>query len=268
MRVHGLDLHVELDGSESSLPLVLLHGFTGSSATWCSVTPALRSHARLVLLDVIVHGASEAPSEHERYTLEWAVRDLLALLDALAIEQTDVLGYSMGGRLALRFALDAPERVRRLVLESASPGIADPAERARRLEADVELAERIERDGLERFVDEWERQPLLALADDVSAEVRERQHALRLQSSARGLANSLRGMSAGRQTPLWDRLPSLAAPTLLIVGARDARYCAMAAEMQAALPHAALQIVSGAGHTVHIDRPSQFTAAVTDFLRG
>ena len=265
MRVNGLDLHVELDGAGSP-PLLLLHGFTGSSAAWADVRVSLRQRRQLVLVDLIGHGLSAAPDDAERYTLECAALDLLALLDQLEITQTDMLGYSMGGRLALHLAVHAPERVRRLVLESASPGLADAQQRAARLAADGQLAERIERDGVAAFVAEWEQQPLLALGGQVPGAVRRRQHLLRLDQRAQGLANSLRGMGAGRQTPLWDRLDTLRCPTLLVVGERDARYRAVADQMRALLPAAAIALVPDAGHTVHLDQPAPFASLVTDVL--
>jgi 2-succinyl-6-hydroxy-2,4-cyclohexadiene-1-carboxylate synthase len=248
-------MHVEVDGSGS--PLLLLHGFTGSGRSWDHVRPALAEQARLVIVDLMGHGESPSPDDVERYTFERCVHDLLAVLDELAIERADVLGYSMGGRVALHLAVQAPERLGMLVLESASPGIEDPEARLQRVQADEALAERIEAFGIEAFVTEWERQPLLAVADPVAAA---EQHTQRLQNNPRGLANSLRGMGAGRQQPMWERLPTLRMPVRLLVGARDSRYVATAERMQALLPHAELTVCPAAGHTVHVDQPDAFIA--------
>ena len=107
------------------------------------------------------------------------------------------------------------------MLEGASPGIADAAEREARRASDAALAGRIERDGVEAFVDEWERVPLFASQLALPAEARAAVRATRLAQRAHGLANSLRGMGAGAQAPLHDRLPSIAAPTLLLAGSLD-----------------------------------------------
>lgn len=263
-KVNGIEYHVELDGAGA--PLLLLHGFTGSVRAWDALRPALASRARLILVDLIGHGGSSAPPEVERYTLDWSAGDLAALLDQLDIETTDVLGYSLGGRVALHFAVQAPRRVRRLILESASPGIEDVAERERRIDSDDALAERILRDGIAAFVDYWEAQPLLALAPHVAETERLKQHALRLHNRALGLANSLRGMGAGQQAPLWSRLAELEMAVRLIVGARDSRYCGIGHRMHALLPSSELCVVEEAGHTVHVDQPRRFVELVRECI--
>jgi 2-succinyl-6-hydroxy-2,4-cyclohexadiene-1-carboxylate synthase len=259
-RLNGLDFHVEVDGSGP--PLLLLHGFTGSVRSWDEVRPGLARVARIVAVDLIGHGRSAKPADPRRYSFEWSVRDLTALLDALDLGAAHVLGYSMGGRLALWLATRRPQRVRGLILESASPGIEDEAERRRRVASDEALAGRILAHGVEAFVDEWQRQPLLRPAPHVSAERRAAQRAERLDNDPVGLANSLRGMGAGRQPPLWSSLPQLGLPVTLLVGEHDARYVEIAARMRAALPAAGLWVVPRAGHTVHLDQPGRFAGLV------
>ena len=266
MRLNDLDFHVEIEGQASSPPLLLLHGFTGSTRAWDAVRPAIAAFARVISIDLIGHGRSAAPADAERYTLDWSTRDLFALLDELGLGAVDVLGYSMGGRVALHFAVQAPERVRTLILESASAGIEDDAERRRRIDSDNALAERILRDGIEAFVAEWERLPLLALAPHVAEDVRLRQTAQRLQNDPRGLANSLRGMGAGQPAPLWAVLPDLQSTVRIIVGERDTRYHQLGERLQALLPGSHLAVVPDAGHTVHIDQPAAFVGHVRSAL--
>lgn len=260
MHLNNLAYHLETEGSGPAL--LLLHGFTGSVRAWDEVRPALASRASVIAVDLIGHGRTASPPDAARYTLAWSANDLVSLIDGLGLDEVDVLGYSMGGRMALHFAVYHPQRVRTLILESASPGIEDPLERQKRLDADEVLAQGILDRGLEAFVSDWERQPLLALAPHVSAEIRARQHALRLQNNPLGLANSLRGMGAGRQMPLWSRLEHLSLPVHLIVGERDARYREIATRMQSKLPRASLTVVLDAGHTVHVDDPGVFVKAV------
>jgi 2-succinyl-6-hydroxy-2,4-cyclohexadiene-1-carboxylate synthase len=255
-----VDLRFEIDGEGP--PLLVLHGFTGSARAWDEVGPELVRDARLIRVDLIGHGQSPSPPDAALYSLDNATRDLCSLLDRLALERVDLLGYSMGGRLALHLAVHAPGRLRRVILESASPGIEDADERARRVQSDNALADRILRDGLSAFVDEWEQQPLLLPAAHVPEATRARQHALRLQNSPIGLANSLRGMGAGLQQPLWSRLARLDLPVQLIVGDDDTRYCAIARRMQNLLPRADLTVVAEAGHTVHVDQPPAFVKTV------
>ena len=177
-----------------------------------------------------------------------------------------VLGYSMGGRVALHLALAAPERVRALVLESASPGIVNLTERAARRAADEALAARIERDGLDAFVRYWEALPLFAAQARLLEEARARQRTQRLASNPHGLANSLRGAGAGAQDSLWDRLDRLPMPVLLVTGTLDARYQGIATEMASHLPHAQHASIPNAGHTPHLEQPEAFSATVVPWL--
>ncbi len=192
--------------------------------------------------------------------------DLAALLDALDVERAAVLGYSMGGRVALQFALAAPERIAALVLESASPGIEDAGERAARVAADRTLADDIERDGLEAFVDRWEALPMWATQAALPDAVRQRLRAQRLRNSTSGLANSLRGMGAGAQEAVLGRLGELSMPVLLIAGEHDAKYRQLARDMRERIPDAQINIVEGAGHAVHLERPGAFAPLVKEFL--
>ncbi len=263
--VNGITLNVEVGGA--GRPLLLLHGFTGSAAVWPALAARFAPHRCTVAVDLIGHGQSDTPADAERYRMEQCVADLLALLDTLEIAQTDVLGYSMGGRVALQMAATAPARVSTLILESSSPGLADPAERQARIAADEALADSIERDGLAAFVDRWEQLPLFASQAALPADIRARQHTQRLQNNPQGLANSLRGMGTGRQSSLWDRLPQLRMPALLIVGALDQKYCAIAEQMAQALPNVRTVVVPNAGHAVHLEQPERFAMIVMEFLR-
>ncbi|MBI4213300.1 MAG: 2-succinyl-6-hydroxy-2,4-cyclohexadiene-1-carboxylate synthase [Chloroflexi bacterium] len=264
LRVNGLSFHVQVAGAGPSL--LLLHGFTGSSENWQPTVEALGEGRRTIRVDLIGHGETESPKDRRRYAVDRAVRDLAAVLDVLEENEVDVLGYSLGGRVALQFAHHEPRRVRRLVLESASPGIDDPRERAERVAADEALADRIEREGLSAFVDYWERIPLFASQASLPAETRAHHRAQRLRGSTLGLANSLRGMGAGAQVSLRPQLAELSVPTLAVAGALDSRYCEIAEQMGALLPNARTAIIPGAGHTVHLEQPALFHQAVRDFL--
>ncbi|MEO7908205.1 MAG: 2-succinyl-6-hydroxy-2,4-cyclohexadiene-1-carboxylate synthase [Roseiflexaceae bacterium] len=264
LRINDITFNVEQSGA--GRPLLLLHGFTGSAATWTPLITTLSPHFRTLAPDLIGHGRSDSPPDAGRYRMERCVGDLLALLDTLEIARPDVLGYSMGGRVAMQLAAAAPERIGALVLESSSPGIADVAERQTRIVADEALADQIVRDGLEAFVERWEHLPLFASQAALPAETRARLHAQRLRNDPLGLANSLRGMGTGQQESLWDRLAGLDVRTLLIAGQLDAKYRVLAGEMRALLPNAHAVIVPGAGHAVHLEQPRVFLDNVLEFL--
>jgi 2-succinyl-6-hydroxy-2,4-cyclohexadiene-1-carboxylate synthase len=277
LAVNGVTYNVTLAGTGP--PLLLLHGFTGSAATWTPHLHALAGRFLTIGVDLLGHGQSDAPADPKRYRMDRTVDDLLAMLDQLAtsraahLHRTDegrpglrVLGYSMGGRVALHLALAAPERIAALVLESASPGIANQAERTARMATDQELAGAIGRDGITAFVDRWESLPLFASQQRLPDEVRAQLRAQRLANSPVGLANSLRGMGAGAQEPLYDRLPDLSMPVLLIAGALDEKYRVLAQTMAANIPRARAAIVPGAGHAVHLEQPTAFEELVLNFL--
>jgi len=246
--------------------LLALHGFTGSAAGWGSHLDALAAAGyRAIALDMLGHGSADAPEMSGRYGIQPACDDLHSAMDVLGIGrgQAILLGYSMGGRIALYTAIIG--YFRGLILESASPGIANDDERAARKVSDEALADRIERDGVPAFVNYWENLPLFAsqrtLPDAVQSEVR----AARLRNNARGLANSLRGVGTGAQPSLHHALKNLDMPVLLIAGALDAKFTAIARDMAAALLHVQLAIVPDAGHTVHLEQPQVFDELVIEF---
>lgn len=263
--VNGVTLNVETAGAGP--PLVLLHGFTGAVASWSAHLGALSARHTTVAIDMLGHGASDAPTDPDRYRIEHTAPDIVAVLDRLEMSRAAVLGYSMGGRVALFLAATAPARVSALILESTSPGIADEDERTKRAAEDAALADAIEREGVSAFVDRWERLPLFATQTRLPAEARAAVRAQRLGHTAQGLANSLRGLGQGAQPPLFDRLPTVAMPALLIAGELDTRYATLGREMSRRMPNARLVIVPAAGHAVHLDQPETFQRAVLGFLQ-
>ncbi|HLI07616.1 MAG TPA: 2-succinyl-6-hydroxy-2,4-cyclohexadiene-1-carboxylate synthase [Ktedonobacteraceae bacterium] len=270
VQVNGIQLGVEqrgaANGQRTPGTLVMLHGFTGSAAGWGEHLDRLAARGlRVIALDLHGHGRSDAPANPARYGFECCRQDILALMQQLEVRRGDavLLGYSMGGRIALHTAFSGYFRA--LVLESSSPGLADPAERERRSSSDEVLAASIERDGVRAFIERWEKQPLFASQESLPSEVREALRRQRLHNRAVGLANSLRGAGTGVQPPLHARLPTLNIPVFLLAGELDTKFTTIARSMAQALPQARLHIVSGAGHTIHLERPEEFDSLVADF---
>jgi 2-succinyl-6-hydroxy-2,4-cyclohexadiene-1-carboxylate synthase len=224
--------------------LVLLHGFAQTGASWDGVVRELAGRYRALAPDL---GAGTWEGELDR-------------LEALAPERFTLAGYSMGGRLALALALRIPQRVERLVLISASPGLANDGERAARRAADEAFADRIEAIGVEAFAEEWGRLPLWEGQPD---RVRAAANADRLRNTPAGLADALRGLGTGALEPLWDRLGELPMPVVLIAGERDAKFRAIAEQMAERIPDARVEVVPGAGHAAHLERPDLVAAAIT-----
>lgn len=262
----GRALHVELRGTGA--PVLLLHGFTGSLRPLDATAAGLRAagHATIAV-DLLGHGRSDAPRAPEAYTMERCTQDLAAVLDAAGVRDAAVLGYSMGGRIALGLACARPERVRAAVLVGASAGIADPVERAARRAADEALAAAIERDGVAAFVERWMAQPLFASQARLGPEALARARRERLANRAAGLAGSLRGVGTGAQPPLHEALARLATPFLFVAGAEDPKFCAIARELAGRAPRGRAVVVPGAGHAAHLESPATFLAEACAFLR-
>ncbi|MGH7856796.1 MAG: 2-succinyl-6-hydroxy-2,4-cyclohexadiene-1-carboxylate synthase, partial [Candidatus Binatia bacterium] len=247
--VHSGIVEVADEGTPAGECVVLLHGFLGSRESWSELRAALAGERRVVSVDLPGHGGTRVGAGS--FSMEGAAAAAIEALEALGIRGFDLVGYSMGGRLALYLAVTRAERVARLVLESASAGLADASERAVRRAADEERAARIEREGVEAFVMYWERLPLFASLADLPPERRERLRRLRLSCDPAGLAASLRGMGTGVQPWLGEQLGKLRMPVLVVAGSRDARFAAIARELATSIPQARLAIVGNAGHVPH-----------------
>jgi 2-succinyl-6-hydroxy-2,4-cyclohexadiene-1-carboxylate synthase len=247
-------------------PLVLLHGFTGSGASWADHLGALAASYRVIVPDLPGHGGS-TEVQPARMSVERMADDLALILERLDAGPAAVLGYSMGARIALRLAIAHPEAVSGLILESPSAGIADPLARAKRRAEDAALAADLERDGIVSFVDRWERQAVFASHAQLDPQVAGRQRALRLANDPGALAASLRAAGQGAMEPLQGRLAGLSVPTLVLAGALDPTGRDRAVLVAAAISRARVEVVDGAGHAPHLERPDPFRRIVLAFLQ-
>ena len=170
-----------------------------------------------------------------------------------------MVGYSMGGRLALQLAARHPDRLGALVTVGASAGIEDPDERRRRAQADEELAGWMERAPIEDVVARWEGSPVFA---GQPAALVEEQRPGRLSHDPSDLARLLRSAGQGALDPVWDRVAALPMPILALAGERDARYVDAARRLAELAPHGRCEVVPGAGHAAHLERPDVVAAHV------
>lgn len=233
--------------------VTLLHGFTQRGASWDEIVSFLPQRWSFLTPDLPGHGASS----DEGATMEETAAALIELWDRLSIARTHLVGYSLGGRLALRTATLHPDRVASLLTVGAHAGFTGEA-RLRRIEEDRALADEIERRGVEWFAEDWARRPLFAGLARRGPDYLNWVQAHRRENRASGLAASLRGMGGGATEPFWDRLDRISAPTLLVAGAEDERYVAMAARLADHIPGAATATVTDASHVVHLEQPRAF----------
>ncbi|MBN8525104.1 MAG: alpha/beta fold hydrolase [Planctomycetes bacterium] len=238
--------------------LYALHGFTETDESWHETLARDIPDLRCPLLP----GHGHKPCA-KGLTWQRAVDDLVAGFPA---EPVDVLGYSMGGRIALQLALSHPQRVRRLILASCHPGIRDAKEREVRRKRDESLAQVLEEDGIGPFMAWWETQPALKPSRPFPSSIAESVRSRRLNQDPLGLAACLRALGGGAMDPCWQRLGELHMPVLLISGAADTRYMRIMDEMAAAIPDRRREIVLKSGHAVHRERPQVVAQMVGAFI--
>jgi 2-succinyl-6-hydroxy-2,4-cyclohexadiene-1-carboxylate synthase len=234
--------------------ILLLHGFTNTGRSWDGVIAALPEGYRPLAPDIRGHGTA---SDLRPITLAAVMQDL----EAAAPESFTLVGYSMGGRIALHLAFKLSRSVRRLVLIGASPGLKNAAARAERRTADAKLAEYAEHGSIAEFVDRWARTAVMA---DQPEAVRAVVDADRLRNDPVALAAALRGLGTGALPSLWPRLASLEIPVDLVVGERDDKFREIATQMSNELPHASVVIVPGAGHAVQAEAPEAVARVIAD----
>lgn len=255
----------------SPTPLVLLHGFTQNRQCWGPFAGQLDDGRPVERWDLPGHGDGGPAADG------WATADRLAAQAAARTAATaapratttaeagarasDWLGYSLGGRMLLHLVLAHPNMVRRAVLIGATAGLATSAERAERRGADEALAERIEQDGVDAFIERWLALPMWDGLPEAAQFADERR-----TNTADGLAGSLRLAGTGAQDDLWPRLGEIDVPVLVLAGGRDQKFTAIGRRLAAALPHGEFRAIPNAGHAVHLEAPERTAQAVTGWL--
>lgn len=267
LTIRGNDTHIARCGNEQLPTIVMLHGFTGSTTTWQQTIEELSSDYHVVAIDLVGHGSTAVPGTVERYSMEQHIADLHEVLQQLEIAQPIVLGYSMGGRLALGYTVMYPKEVASLILESSSPGLRTAEEQLERRTADAKLADRIEHEGIKKFVDFWQDIPLFHSQKKLSTTQQQAIRNERLNQQPTGLANSLRGMGTGSQPSYWQELSQLTLPVLLLTGSEDEKFEKIAEEMAESLPNAQHETINDAGHAIHVEKPQQFATMIKSYLK-
>lgn len=250
--------------------VLLLHGFMGSRRDWHPVAEVLARTHRCIAVDLPGHGETGDPGHEALWTPDGCVAALAGILATAGGGKTgtgvrgSVVGYSLGGRLALQLAAEFPGLVTRAVIVAATPGITDePARQARRAE-DEHRARRLETGGLGPFLEDWYRQPLFAALREHPRfpEVLER----RRRNDPLLLARSLRTMGTGCQRSLWGDLPGIRAPLLFLAGERDPKFTTLALDAVALSPRAEAVVLRGRGHALVEEDPEAVARETAGFL--
>jgi len=247
-------------------PLILLHGFTGDASTMMPLGLSLSENRTVYSIDLPGHGETGVLEDSSLYGFEETIDLLRAFVVDAELNQVDLLGYSMGGRIALGFTIRYPELAKKLVLISSSAGLTTQSEREVRRRVDGDLAHQILEEGIEVFVDSWMQQPLFESQQRLDPTIIEKQRQQRLKNSPEGLAASLQGVGTGSQPSLWNHLESITAETLLVVGEDDSKFRRLAMKMASGIQKSVIAVIDDAGHATHLENLSDTAEVVRSFL--
>lgn len=270
--------------------MLILHGFLGCTEAMSPLAQRIASSCNPLLLDLPGHGETRSTSAHPLpngldgdpdagFRVQSQIEDLESIIDRLQCGPVWLYGYSMGGRLALQLAINRPDRVCGLILESSTPGIASEDARKERQMLDRKRAGKILRD-LPDFLEKWEQMPLFrsgtvgerpsnAISGKPSSEVETTEGPVfpkPCSHSPEGLAASLLGFGTGQMPSVWESLTRVGVPVLLLSGEGDSKFNGLHRKMARLLPNATNRVVEGAAHRVHRDRPDTVAQHVADFL--
>lgn len=259
MQIHIGDYHYGVSIVGEGKPLVCFHGFSESGSTWNGIEV---SGYRLIRIDSMGHGRSARPMDLGPYTLPQMLRDLHRVIYAVAGERYALMGYSMGARMALLYALEYPEEVTHLVLESGSVGIEDEGKRQNRYVADQALAERIRVQDITWFSETWAKLEIFKTQQGLPAKVQQQIQGRRLLNSPHALAFTLEGSGQGSMPYVGHRLSELTMPVCYISGELDTKYTDIGARYFGDVH----RIVPQVGHNVHVEAPTAYQHMLKEFL--
>ena len=249
----------------STETIVFLHGFTGSSRDFFTIPDDIKKNYRCLIPDLPGHGQTHLLEVASVFQSAGQVTLLEQWLDSLEVREFHLFGYSMGGRLALQFAVKNSHRLKSIILVSTTAGIKEESVRKARLKVDEKLAEKILTSSHIDFLKSWLLQPLfhgiIAKGDDFVVKEIER----RLPIQLSGLASSLKYFSSGIMPSVWHNLSQLKIPALVIAGAKDAKYVKIASDLVTLIPHSKLKLID-TSHAPLIESPVMLWQQVTAFL--
>lgn len=253
-------------GDKSRPAVILLHGFLGDHLDWTDVVEALADDYYCVAVDLPGHGNSHLSLQTDNYSFVVALSDLVDVADNFGLDHFSVVGYSMGGRLALYMAAQCAMRIDKLVLESASPGLRTEDDRRARRENDELIAQRMETEDPRYFLERWFEQPIFASLQLRKPRLYEELLTKRIANVPSELAAALRSLGTGSQPSLWGDLASVTMPVLAVVGELDAKFVAVAEEMKLMCPPMMVHRVPECDHQVHLETPEAYTLLLRKFL--
>lgn len=259
MQINIGEYHYGVSVVGTGKPLVCFHGFSESGSTWDGIEV---TGYRLIRIDSMGHGKSDRPMGLKPYELPQMLSDLHQVIYAVAGENYALMGYSMGARLALLYALEYPQEVTHLVLESGSVGIEDVAARQERYVADQALADRIRKKDIQWFAETWAKLDIFKTQQQLPLRVQQQIRRRRLLNSPHALAFTLEGSGQGTMPYVGHRLSKLTMPVCYISGELDTKYTAIGAGYFGDVH----RIVPQVGHNVHVEAPEAYRQILKQFF--
>jgi len=264
--VDGINISVEVFTSETTEhSIIFIHGFSGSGRDWEHIISQLPKHICKVTIDLPGHGKSDSPEQLQYYEPVFLIKVINSVIDFFELKHIILAGYSMGGRVALTYAVNHHNKIEAMILESTTAGLKKESEQKARVILDEELSKRIEKNGIDDFVDYWTNLELFKSQKKLPAEIQQQIKNEKLKNNTTGLINSLHGFGTGKMIPVWEKLGLLKLPTLLITGAEDKKFTSINSEMVKLIPRAKHYIVENAGHNVHLEKPEVFVNLINEF---
>ena len=272
MKINFNEINLNIHTPESlyspeKIPIIFLHGFTGSGVDWQNITNRTDNNFYPIAPDLIGHGESDSPDDAYHYTEQAMIEQLDFIISTFKFTRIILCGYSMGGRLALSYTSRYPEKVSGLILESTTAGISGETERSERRKNDELLAQKLLDEGVESFINYWMNIPLFSsLHKNPGVDIKELIKK-RINNSAVGLANSLRGFGTGYMLDHWEDIVTFKQNTLLITGELDTKYSEINNKMKKKIQHCQHEIIKECGHNTHLEKPEEFFILVSSFIR-
>lgn len=266
IKIRGIEYYYELHQQKEEVPyLVLLHGFLGSSESFTELIPSLIPFCNPITIDLLGHGKTEGSEMHYRFASKEQTADVVKLISEQLQCPLFLYGYSMGGRLALQIALQRPDLLQGLILESTTFGIENEQERQARQALDGQRADSL-LGNFDQFVDEWKLLPIFD-SEEISEQKQLFLDRIQRIQNPLWMSNSLLGFGTGSMPCLKEQLITLTMPMQLLVGAKDQKFTNIMSAMQSRIETASLEIFEKANHRVHLDQPAKFTEVVKNFIQ-
>ncbi|RMD48584.1 MAG: 2-succinyl-6-hydroxy-2,4-cyclohexadiene-1-carboxylate synthase [Ignavibacteria bacterium] len=262
----GIKFHYEFSAAkDKSIPLLFLHGFSGSSKDWNFIKENLKNKYDIYTIDLIGHGFSDSPADGAFYSTSNQINYLQEFVENVIQTKPVIIGYSMGGRLALQFGIKHQDLLSGLIIESSTPGIEDINEKGKRKEWDESIARMIQERGIEYFAEHWINLPILK--DSYRNANLPFQSIInsKVQNNPTGLANSIKFFGTGTMPQCWDKLNSLKIPVGIIYGERDTKYEEISRKIAGQISDSVLYPIQSAGHIAHLEKPEEFINFVDQF---